>query len=129
MEDEVHERFIFLFTDMLNKRLRRELFAQFVGSQPILGEPVIKFVDNCKKEGFEKQGRRNGCQGGPGRPSTANCSEIFGRSEPPTNPMATFVRNSDRSSSITGDALYAVRIKKNVTDEKGWRISLPGERA
>ena len=60
MEDEVHERFIFLFTDMLNKRLRRELFAQFVGGQPILGEPVIEFINNCKEEGFERQGHRNG---------------------------------------------------------------------
>jgi len=45
----------------------------------------------------------------------ANCSEIFGRSEPPTNPMAAFFRNSDRSSSIAGDALYAAQIKTSPT--------------
>ena len=36
--------------------------------------------------------------------------------------MATFFRNSDRSSSITGDALYAVQGKKSPT-----RKRRPGE--
>lgn len=60
MEDEVHERFIFLFANILNKRLRRKLFPQFVGGQPVLGKPVIEFVDNCKEEKFERRGHRNG---------------------------------------------------------------------
>jgi len=30
----------------------------------------------------------------------------------------TFFRNSDRSSSITGDALYATTDKRHITDEK-----------
>ena len=47
MQDEVHERFIFLFADVLDKRLRREFFAQFVGGQPVLGKTVIEFVDDC----------------------------------------------------------------------------------
>lgn len=41
----------------------------------------------------------------------ANCSEIFAKSEPPTNPMATFFRSSDRSSSIAGDTPYVPKIK------------------
>jgi len=130
MQDEVHERLVLVFADVLNKRLRRELFALFVGGQPILGEPIVEFADNCKDGGLRIEFTRMVCQGEPGLPSMANCSEIFGRSEPPTNPMATFFRNSDRSSSITGDTLYAVRAK-NVTDEKAvtkWRVSLPGGR-
>ena len=35
--------------------------------------------------------------------------------------MATFFRNSDRSSSITGDTLYAVRVKKRHKRESGNR--------
>ena len=60
-----------------------------------------------------------GCQGGPGLPSMANCSEIFRRSEPPTNPMATFFRSSDRSSSIAGDALYTIADKRHHCQENG----------
>lgn len=50
MQDEVHERFIFVFADMLNKRLGRELLSQFVGGQPVLRKPVVKFIDDCKGE-------------------------------------------------------------------------------
>ena len=59
-----------------------------------------------------------GCRGGPGLPSTANCSEILARSEPPTKPIVTFFRNSDRISSIAEDALYAAADKRHFIDEK-----------
>ena len=47
---EVHKRLILVFADMLDKRLRRELFSQFVGSQPVLRKRVIEFIGNCKEE-------------------------------------------------------------------------------
>ena len=50
MQDEVYERLVLVFADILDKRLRRELFPQFVGGQPVLCKPVIEFVDNCKEE-------------------------------------------------------------------------------
>ena len=51
MQYEVHERFVLLLADVLDKRLRRELFAQFVGGQPVLGEPVVELFDDWKKRG------------------------------------------------------------------------------
>jgi len=60
MQDEVHERFILVFADILNKRLRSELLAQFVSGQPVLSEPIVEFVDNCKEGGFKTQVHRNG---------------------------------------------------------------------
>ena len=36
--------------------------------------------------------------------------------------MATFFRNSDKSSSITGDTLYAVRVKKCHRQESGNQV-------
>jgi len=61
MQDEVHERFVLVFTDMLDKRLRRELFAQFVGRQPVFGKPVIEFVDDCGEEEVKDETTGVGC--------------------------------------------------------------------
>jgi hypothetical protein len=48
-QDKVYKRLILVFADVLDKRLRRELFSQFVGGQPILRKRVIEFVGNCKE--------------------------------------------------------------------------------
>ena len=62
--------------------------------------------------------RAEGCEGGLELTSTDNCSKIFVRSEPLTNPTATFFRDSDRGSKISGDALYATAGERRITDEK-----------
>ena len=59
-----------------------------------------------------------GCRDGPRLQSTADCSKIFARPEPPTNSMATFFRDSDRASRIAEDALYATKDERHITDEK-----------
>jgi len=46
MQDEVDERLIPVFANVLNKRLRRELCSQFVGGQPVLCESIIEFIDD-----------------------------------------------------------------------------------
>ena len=91
----------------LPTQLQRGLFAQVVGSQPVLGKPIIKFVS-----------QEWGCQGRHGLPLTVNHSEILGRSEPLMNPMVTSFYNSDRSSSIMGNMLYTVQIIKKLPTRK-----------
>lgn len=43
----------------------------------------------------------------PGLPSGESCSDIFGRSDPPTNPMTTFFRSSFNRSSISLETSYS----------------------
>ena len=51
MQDEVYERFIPLFANMLDKRLRWKLFTLFIGGQSVLGKRVVELIDNYKKGG------------------------------------------------------------------------------
>jgi len=46
MEDEVDKGLVTIFSDEFDKRLRFELSAEFEGGQSVLGEGVVKVVDN-----------------------------------------------------------------------------------
>ena len=50
MQDKFHQDFVTIFADMLDKRLRWELFSEFVRREPVLRERVVEFIDDCKKE-------------------------------------------------------------------------------
>lgn len=50
MQDEVHERLVPALANILDKRLRWELFSQLIGGQPVLGKGVVEFIDNYKEK-------------------------------------------------------------------------------
>ena len=50
MQDKFHQDFVTIFADMLDKRLRWELFSEFVRREPVLRERVVEFIDDYKKE-------------------------------------------------------------------------------
>ena len=63
----------------------------------------------------------------PGSPSMASCSDIFARSDPPTNPMTTFFLSSFKRSSISLEAPYGhLRPALTSTSRKTERTHLPG---
>ena len=47
MEDEIHERLVLLLADPFDERLRLKLFSELVSNKAVLGEGVVKIVDDC----------------------------------------------------------------------------------
>ena len=107
MQDEIHKRLIPFFSNALNKGLWLELLPNLRRS--VHSQQIRNRICQWLQRGTELRGKEIwlGCRSGPRVPSTANRSEIFARSKPSMNPIATFLHNSDKSPNIAGDARYA----------------------
>ena len=47
MKNEIHEWLVLLLADPFDERLRLKLFSELVSNKAVLGEGVVKIVDDC----------------------------------------------------------------------------------
>ena len=107
MQNKIRKRFVPLLSHELDERLRRQLFAELVRYEAVLGKRVVERVDGWTYAVDEcGVGTMRRTLHTPLAPGTDSCSEILTKSEPPTTPMTAFLRSALKSASISWVTSY-----------------------
>lgn len=107
VQDKLDEFLVLLLSNVTDERGPRDLLAELVSNETVLGESVVEVVDNFSRRGIRQlkfMEQSLSCL--PFCPWIASCSAILLRSDPPTKAIAHSFLKSFNNWSISSEACY-----------------------